>query len=481
MRTARRVRVLSLFLLLALTPLPAGAQIDSALLSKVSFNLTSAGGKSLAMGGAFTAIADDATAALANPAGLGLLSSFEFGISGKQFDESVGLVTARSTATGGLLSPWDPIRSGDSQIGAKSNALEYAGLVVPVSRYLVVALTYAENLSFEGSAAGDGYQYLEFRDNRSGGVTRRDILYEYREYGSVDLRNRLLGLSFGFRLTDHIRIGAGVSGNRTTFELEGDAGGPHRIVNTTYVSAVAVETRTLNMRVDGFGGTKVAWVAGVHADLDARGTITLGLAYRSGAKTSGTLVLSGDVPSALTDQTTRSFTFSVPRDAAVGLAVRPAPGMTIAAEGQWIAYGDMIDRSLPVQSFSGFVGPPPGFPVDGALAEVKPPKNVWVPRVGVEYVAVAGSTSVAFRIGYHREPAHGVTADLRPADSSGNAFDMTDPPFSAGVRTVFDGGQGDDRFSGGLGVTLARSLSLDAAFDVGRSSRRFAASLFWRF
>ncbi|HKC24563.1 MAG TPA: hypothetical protein VKF32_07455, partial [Thermoanaerobaculia bacterium] len=77
---------------------PASAQIESALLSKVSFNLSSPGGKSLAMGGAFTAIADDATAALANPAGLGLLSSVQIGLSGKRFDESIGLVTARSTA-----------------------------------------------------------------------------------------------------------------------------------------------------------------------------------------------------------------------------------------------------------------------------------------------------------------------------------------------------------------------------------------------
>src|SRR5204862_8029114 len=79
---------------------PSRAQVESALLSKVSFNLSNPGGKSLAMGGAFTAIADDATAALANPAGLGLLSSFEVGISAKRTDDVIGLVTARATATG---------------------------------------------------------------------------------------------------------------------------------------------------------------------------------------------------------------------------------------------------------------------------------------------------------------------------------------------------------------------------------------------
>ncbi len=71
---------------------PAAAQLESALLSKLRFNLTNPGGKSLAMGGAFSAIADDATAALANPAGLGLISSIEVGVSGKRVNETLGLV-----------------------------------------------------------------------------------------------------------------------------------------------------------------------------------------------------------------------------------------------------------------------------------------------------------------------------------------------------------------------------------------------------
>ena len=80
----RRLRSSSL-LLAAWAP-PAAAQLDSALLSKLRFNLTNPGGKSLAMGGAFSAIADDATAALANPAGLGLISSIEIAVSGKRVE-----------------------------------------------------------------------------------------------------------------------------------------------------------------------------------------------------------------------------------------------------------------------------------------------------------------------------------------------------------------------------------------------------------
>ena len=340
-----RTRTAALLAAFAAAVLPerAAAQIDSALLSKLSFNLTNPGGKSLAMGGAFTAIADDATAALANPAGLGQLSSVQMGLSVKRIDESIGLVTARSTATGGLTDPWGPVTSSDSQIGFQSTNLEYAGVVVPISSRVVVAVSYAENLSFEGSADPGGYQYVEFRDNRSGGVTRRDYLYEYREFGAVSLRNRLIGLSAAYRITDRIRIGAGITLNRTTFEMEGDDAGPHRIVSRTFVSAVATETRTVTMNVEGFEGTAPAFIGGVHADLNERGTVSLGASYSSAARTEGTLVIGGDVPASLQGQERRPFHFAVPSQFAAGVAVRPFPGMTIAGEAQWVGYGGVWD------------------------------------------------------------------------------------------------------------------------------------------
>lgn len=211
--------------LLLVLAVPASAQVESALLSKITFNLTNPGGKSLAMGGAFTAIADDATAAIANPAGLGLLSSVEVGISGKRSDDVIGLVTARSTAVGSnFFVPYPPVHGVNSDISARASGVEFAGAVLPLSRRFVAAVSYAENLRFQGDPGEDGYAYIELRDNRSSGTTRRDFLYEFREYGAVSLRNRLLGLSAAYRVTDRLRIGAGVTLNRMELDLLGDAG-----------------------------------------------------------------------------------------------------------------------------------------------------------------------------------------------------------------------------------------------------------------
>ncbi len=481
--TTTRIQVRTVRLLVAATlaAAPAFAQTDSALLAKVSFNLTNPGGKSIAMGGAFTAIADDATAALVNPAGLGLISSIEFAVSGKRADATLGLVTARSTSTGSLAAPYPAIETTNVDRDARAASVDFAGVVVPISRRLVAALTYAENLRFEGDAGDAGYQYFEFRDNRTGDVTRRDFLFQYREFGSVSLRNRLLGLSLAYRVSERVRVGAGVTLNRASFDLDGDTAGPHRITSRTFLSPTAEETKTVTMRVDGVSGTKVGYLVGVHADLLADGALTFGAAYRSSPRNDGTLVIGGDVPAALAGQTSRPFSFRVPRDAAAGLAAHPMPGLTIAAEVQWVAYGDIFDRSLPVESYLGLVGPS-GFPLDRPiLADVSPSRDVFIPRVGLEYVASAKGARLAFRVGYHREPAHGTTASVAARDASGTAFPITDPPYSAAVASIFDGGRADDRFTGGLGVTVARSISIDFGFDVGRASRQLAASLFYRF
>ena len=471
---------LVLVLALVLTA-PAGAQVESALLSKVKFNLTNPGGKSLAMGGAFTAIADDATAGIANPAGLGLLSSWEGGLSGKRVDDVVGLVTARSTATGALSSPYPSPRGVNSDISARSSLAEFAGIVAPLSRRVVLAVSFVENLSFEGDPGEEGYSYIELRDNRSGGATRRDFLFEFREHGAVSLRNRAVALSAAYRATDRLRLGAGLTLNRMELDLLGDAGGPHRIVNRTFLTPTQVETLTTNVAIRDLDPNALGFVVGVHADLLEGGKLTAGAVYRQTAKADGTLVIGGDVPTPLAGQETRPFSARVPRDAAVGLAAQPFPGLTVAAEAQWIAYGDFIDRSLPVVSYSGLAGPYPGFPVGPLLAGMAPPDDVIVPRVGVEYVASSGDLNLAFRLGYHREPARGVTASLAARDDSGTAWDVDDPPFSGGVATVYDGGRPDDRFSGGLGATVSRRVSFDLAFDLGRSSRVLSASLFYRF
>ena len=65
------------FGLLALLAAPVLAQVDDEVIAGVQFNFTPPGARSLAMGGAFLAVANDATAAFTNPAGITILTQKE--------------------------------------------------------------------------------------------------------------------------------------------------------------------------------------------------------------------------------------------------------------------------------------------------------------------------------------------------------------------------------------------------------------------
>src|SRR5437763_5432074 len=75
-------------LIIALVTVPALAQnTDIESLSGLQFNFGNPGARSLGMGGAFLGLADDASAAEANPAGLTILRKPEISVEGRNFEE----------------------------------------------------------------------------------------------------------------------------------------------------------------------------------------------------------------------------------------------------------------------------------------------------------------------------------------------------------------------------------------------------------
>ena len=89
------------------------------------------------------------------------------------------------------------------------------------------------------------------------------------------------------------------------------------------------------------------------------------------------------------------------------------------------------------------------------------------------FTAVVGD--VLDKMGWRRQFLPQAIAPLRPdMKVVGRAMPVLEADH-------FDGGRADDRFTGGLGLTVSRALSVDLGFDVGRASRQFAVSLFYRF
>ena len=88
-------------LLLALVAVPAAAQnVDIEALSGLQFNFGNPGARSLGMGGAFLGLADDASAAEANPAGLTILRKPEISIEARNYLEAAALHHQRHVSRG---------------------------------------------------------------------------------------------------------------------------------------------------------------------------------------------------------------------------------------------------------------------------------------------------------------------------------------------------------------------------------------------
>src|SRR5258708_22341673 len=90
------------------------------------FNRSLRGARSLALGGAFVALADDATAAYANPAGLSILESPEVSIEGRSWNTTTIFTTAGDARNGSDFRSFDFGRAKDYTAGLSFVSFVYS-------------------------------------------------------------------------------------------------------------------------------------------------------------------------------------------------------------------------------------------------------------------------------------------------------------------------------------------------------------------
>ncbi|MGB5389009.1 MAG: outer membrane protein transport protein [Thermoanaerobaculia bacterium] len=164
------------------------------------FSLANPGARSLGLGGAFVALADDATAALANPAGLVQLARPEVSIEGRHWSYSTPY-TAGGNAQG------SPTGIGlDTQFGLRtaissddSTGLSFLSFVYPWKRWSF-ALYRHLYLKYESTAATQGL----FKD----GTFERDRYFD--QVATSDALISSYGFSTAFRISDSFSLGFGI-------------------------------------------------------------------------------------------------------------------------------------------------------------------------------------------------------------------------------------------------------------------------------
>ncbi len=404
------------------------------------FSFSNPGARSLGLGGAFAALADDATAAFANPAGLVQLVEPELSAEGRSTARRTEFVEGgriASVPTGLGVDTFDGLRHGVSR--SEQRNAPFGALVYPTGRWSF-ALYRHSWADFDFASRIDGLFAVEDgAESRAG-----DILARAR----VEVKNS--GLAGAFKVTERWSLGLGIvyyQADLSSFAQEyavdedafydGATFAPDQL-DTTYSHQASGTGVSLH------GGflwrASPQWSLGGYyrpgPRLKLRVIETAGPAESDNPE--GTIVLDEKSP------------LDLPDVYGLGIAFRSKDGAwTVGTEGSRVRYSS-ITRGLDVDVFDP--------------NQIRLPDGIEL-RLGVEYVFVRAKPIVALRLGAWRDPAHRVIA--------GKDADVFE-------RAVFEPGKDEFHLTGGLGVVFDR-FQVDLGADLSDLARLFSLSLVYRF
>lgn len=200
LRTPRGLKALLLVALVICSAPAVRANEFAQLIFSPHFSLANPGARSLGLGGAFLALADDATAAFANPAGLVQLARPEVSVEGRYWSYSTPFTVggnAQGFPTGVGLDTELGLRTGISS--DDTTGVSFLSFVYPWERWSL-ALYRHLYLKFESATATQGL----FK----GGRFARD-----RYFDQVTTAEALItsyGISSAVRITDSFSLGLGL-------------------------------------------------------------------------------------------------------------------------------------------------------------------------------------------------------------------------------------------------------------------------------
>lgn len=453
-----------------LAALPLAAQnTDIESLSGLQFNFGNPGARSLGMGGAFLGLADDASAAEANPAGLTILRKPEITIEGRNYQEQQVFTTSGTFP--------DLQRTAFSHYSQRIDPT-FASVVYP-TKYFTIGAYYHEPLRNEGTGqvvpvtnpftgqiktdVPNFFLPVDANGNPTGSPISSAACNQLRqtnpfaciEYtvlpflSSVKIQERTFGLAMAFKV-GNFSFGATARSqrfNETAFTF--------RVTPTGDFSSISVQA-TSDIRSNND-------VAKDKTDLTFSGgfkwapsdKFSVGGVYKQGAKFAAPTF-------AATESTNFDYVkaadtvFHMPDIYGAGVSFRPMPVLTINADAVRVKYSNLVDNFVSIN------------------ADVRTIDNAYKAadatelHLGGEYFF---STKIPFamRAGYWRDPEHSITYQ----------GPLTTPD-RVGAAILFPKTKSENHLSVGAGLAWPR-FQIDAAYDTSKLYKVGSISMVTRF
>jgi long-subunit fatty acid transport protein len=431
--------------LFAFSPVHALAQ--TSLQIPLQFDFVNPGAKSLALGGAFAGLADDATATFANPAGLTQLNASELSI------EARGTRMPTKFLQGGRLSGTVTNEGDDTvvgpvfgdSVGSHFGAGFLAGVYTHTSHRWVIAAYRHELVRVDQSFLSNG----AFQKDPTELNNQRDFPQE----GIRQVSITGYGAAGSYKISQTLAIGGSLTAYAfdmnsvfRKFATVGFFGSPNLNFQTGYASQ---------------SGNAVSWAPtlGVLAGRDQR---RFGVVYRRGASFDMTTQTPAPPPAPDGTLQSRIGIFRVPDTLAFGASVRPMPALTLALEVTRLWYSRLREDFVTDQAVGS--GRASSFSIDDGT-EV---------HGGVQYAVPQWRGLPRFRAGAWFDPDHSVHF------TRGAGATASDRLFDERLSTALSTGKNQVHATGGIGLTLGSHIEFNAAFDVASTTRIFSSSLILR-
>jgi long-subunit fatty acid transport protein len=452
-RMKSRIAIVSgIVFLIASVPLLA-QNTDLEALAGLKFNFGNPGARSLGMGGAFIGLADDASAAEANPAGLTILRKREISI------EMRNTATSQSFPVGGVY----PFVN-EKDFPSRRSAIGFASAVLPFHN-AAIAVYYHRPLQFQNNVnVGGRYSTPVFYLGPNGPVSAAECahttgclqqqVYPYTANANVLLNTYGGAAAWAWR---NVSFGAAVryqvfreqaTTTRTDIDL---AGSPVFVVSQTHGNQMFGKS----------ANNDLTWIGGIKWTPSTK--VSVGGVYKKGASfpapvfagpvTAGSIAVPAMV--AVTE-------FHVPDSAGAGISYRPLSNLTVNADAVRVRYSSLTDHFVSVIEYG----------TDGA-ASVEGLKGYESHdgtelHAGVEYF-ILSKMPFAIRGGWWRDPPHTIHYGAPLV-----------VPHDVAAAILFPDRRGKNHYSVGVGIALP-AFQIDVAYDTSETLKQATVSVVARY
>lgn len=391
--------------LLAAAPL-AAQNTDIESLSGLQFNFGNPGARSLGMGGAFLGLADDASAAEANPAGLTILRKPEFSIEGRNYQEE------QLFSTSGTFP--DINRTAFSHYSDRVDPT-FASFVYPVKKFpITLGVYYHQPLRNEGSG-----QVVPVRNDFTGAVKtnvpnfylpkngtpvskaqcedirqKANDFFACLEYTILPFLSALSVQERTFGLAGAYQLGKFSFGATVRYQRFNEAAFTFRVTPTFDFSSISVQATSDVTDQNSKAKDQSDWTFAGGVKWSPTDKISVGAVYKEGARFK-TPTFAANSDTNFNFVKVSDTTFHIPDIYGAGVSVSPTPSLRVNADAVHVTYSNLVDHFVSINEDIR------------AIDKAYKASDVTELHLGAEYFFLTKITW-ALRGGVWRDPAHSI-------------------------------------------------------------------------